>query len=524
MRLSTLFIAQAVSAISLNLQSPLTNLNNILEYAGVSAGTFKQVVVDAPEVFQTWRDIMTTHSSSELKHLIDQFQSSQFTPKNTFQDILKQNDKFEVLTSTSYPDYSLRTSKSDPSVLGIDTVKQYSGYLDHAESHFFYYFFESRNDPENDPVILWLNGGPGCSSMTGLFFELGPSSIGPELKPIYNPYAWNSNASVVFLEQPIGVGYSYGDKEVSNSYAAAKDVFIFLELFFQKFPQFVKNDFHIAGESYAGHYIPAIASEIINHADRSFELTSVMIGNGITDSLVQNDYYQPMACGKGGHKAVLTEEQCDIMKKSAKRCSSLTSTCYRFQNAFTCVPAMVYCNGLLEPYVKTGLNVYDIRGPCDGGNSLCYKGLDYVEQYLNKQEVQQALGSEVQQYVGCNDQVGRNFALTGDEAKPFQGFVAELLEKGYPVLIYAGDKDFICNWLGNHAWTDDLDWILAPSYREEVLKPWKSSLGPAGEVKSFGGLTFLRIFEAGHMVPYDQPENALAMVNTWISGEHSFGY
>ncbi|KAI4149757.1 MAG: hypothetical protein L6R39_002418 [Caloplaca ligustica] len=102
-------------------------------------------------------------------------------------------------------DYSLRTRKVDPSSLGVDPgVKQYSGYLDDAanDKHLFYWFFESRNDPENDPVVLWINGGPGCSSLTGLFLELGPASIDQDLNIVPNPYSWNTNASVIFLDQP----------------------------------------------------------------------------------------------------------------------------------------------------------------------------------------------------------------------------------------------------------------------------------------------------------------------------------
>src|SRR4030088_2786711 len=81
-------------------------------------------------------------------------------------------------------------------------------------------FFESRNDPKNDPVVLWLNGGPGCSSPTGFFLELGPSSIDENLKLHNNPYSWNSNASVIFLDQPVNVGYSYSGSSVSNTVAA----------------------------------------------------------------------------------------------------------------------------------------------------------------------------------------------------------------------------------------------------------------------------------------------------------------
>jgi cathepsin A (carboxypeptidase C) len=482
-----------------------------------------------------WKELLKEFTVEELMQKVEEYKvnNPNFSPRAKVQETLFKSTeedtvRYETVKHEDFPDYKIRVSKLKPETLGIDSVNQYTGYLDFQDKHFFYYFFESRNDPENDPVILWLNGGPGCSSMTGLFFELGPSFLGPELKPVYNPYSWNSNASVIFLEQPVGVGYSYGDEKVSTTYAAAKDVYVFLELFYQKFPQFAKNAFHISGESYAGHYIPAIASEIINHADKSFELTSVLIGNGITDSLIQDKYYQPMACGLGGYKAVLDNEECDAMTNAYPRCAKLVQSCYNYQSAFTCVPANVYCaKKFLEPYEKTGLNYYDIRGPCeDSDGGLCYKGLDYVEQYLNLPYVQEALGSEVTHYEGCANDIGVSFALTGDESKPFQGYIAELLNKGYPVLIYAGDKDFICNWLGNYAWTNDLDWILGDGFREEVLKPWEGGASgeTSGEVKSFGGLTFLRVYDAGHMVPHDQPAVALNMVNTWINGDYSYGY
>ena len=158
--------------------------------------------------------------------------------------------------------YNMRGKAVDPSSLGIDDVKQYSGYLDDDEEgkHLFYWFFESRNDPKNDPVVLWLNGGPGCSSLTGLFLELGPSSITKNLSIEFNPYSWNKNASVIFLDQPVNVGYSYSDNAVSNTVAASKDVYALMTLFFKQFPEYAKQDFHIAGESYAGHYIPVFVS------------------------------------------------------------------------------------------------------------------------------------------------------------------------------------------------------------------------------------------------------------------------
>lgn len=424
-----------------------------------------------------------------------------------------------ILKSEDFPNHTLRIKS--PESLGIDTVKQYSGYLDIEDEtkHLFFWFFESRNDPANDPVVLWLNGGPGCSSMTGLFFELGPASINKKIKPVTNDYAWNSNASIIFLDEPVNVGFSYSEKRVGTTRAAGEDVYAMLNLFFEKFPQYNGNGFHIAGESYAGHYIPAIATAIQSHPlpERVFNLTSLLIGNGITDSLHQAPAYKMMACGEGGHPAILDQETCDNYNNDLPTIQRLMSACYEHQDRLRCIPASFAENRLLEPFEKSGLNIYDIRTKCDdSAGGLCYKQLDYIDQYLNDADVQDALGVEAMQFAGCADSVGVDFTFTGDGSKPFHYDVAALLEAEIPILIYAGDKDFICNWVGQTLWLDALVWSGQQEYLNKETKQWTVGGKPAGEGKSAQGLTFLRVYEAGHMVPYNQPEAALAMLNTWL--------
>lgn len=427
------------------------------------------------------------------------------------------NDSDGILNS-----YTLRTKSVDPLKLGIDKVKQYSGYLDDDENdkHLFYWFFESRNNPKEDPVILWLNGGPGCSSLTGLFFELGPASIDKNLKVVHNPHSWNSNASVIFIDQPVNVGYSYSGDSVATTAAASKDIYALLTLFFEQFPQYATQDFHIAGESYAGHYIPEFASEILSHKDRNINLKSVLIGNGLTDALTQYEYYRPMACGQGGQPSALSESQCQAMDDALPRCQSLIQTCYDYQSAWACVPASIYCNNaMMGPFQKTGLNVYDMRVPCKDPENMCYTGMSWVSQYLNQDHVMQELGVEVSSYESCNLDMNRDFLFHGDWMQPFHLRVPEIL-KEIPVLIYAGDADFICNWLGNQAWTEALEWPGQAEFqkakREQIKLPDGSNYG---KIKSSGNFTFLQVYGAGHMVPYNQPASSLNFVNRWISGE-----
>ncbi|EPE27633.1 alpha/beta-Hydrolase [Glarea lozoyensis ATCC 20868] len=418
--------------------------------------------------------------------------------------------------------YNLRAKKVDPSKLGVDKVKQYSGYLDDEanDKHLFYWFFESRNDPKTDPVVLWLNGGPGCSSLTGLFLELGPASIDKNLKLSNNPYSWNANASVIFLDQPVNVGYSYSGGSVSNTIAAGKDVYALLTLFFKQFPEYATQDFHIAGESYAGHYIPVFTSEILAHKNRNINLKSVLIGNGLTDGLTQYEYYKPMACGKGGYPAVLDESECQAMENALPRCQSLIQNCYDSESVWSCVPASIYCNNaMIGPYQRTGQNVYDIRGKCEDSSNLCYSALGWISEFLNKKEVQAELGVEVSTYDSCNFDINRNFLFQGDWMQPFHRLVPGILEQ-IPVLIYAGDADFICNWLGNQAWTEALEWPGQKKFNAANISDLALDTGDKyGKFKTSGNFTFMQIFGAGHMVPMDQPVASLDFLNRWLGGE-----
>src|SRR5258708_31411775 len=160
-------------------------------------------------------------------------------------------------------------------------------------------FFESRTAPTDAPLILWLNGGPGCSSSTGLLGELGPCRLVNDHNTTHNPYSWNTHANIIFLDQPVNVGYSYaeGGTTVSTSPVAGKDVYAFLELFLNRYPQYSKAPFHIAAESYGGTYAPNFANIIFkankelqvapNPKLKHINLASVVLANGLTDPYTQ---------------------------------------------------------------------------------------------------------------------------------------------------------------------------------------------------------------------------------------------
>ena len=333
-------------------------------------------------------------------------------------------------------------------------VKSFSGYyqVDKPElnNNYFYWFFESREKaatPEEEYLTIWLTGGPGCSSQLALLTENGPCKANEDgQSTILNPYSWNVKSNIMWVDQPAGVGYSYGTKTDRNEDDVAEDMYTFLQEFFTEHPEYQKMKFFVFGESYGGHYAPAIANRVYmgnkNEEGIHINLAGVGVGNGMTDPVVQYQYYPEMAMNNSYGIKTVSEEAYQKMVDHVPACTSMAEACQLSQDA--CEPAYEYCN-LVEttPYYNTGLNPYDIRVPC-GDSSLCYDFTN-VETFLNLNSTRSELGvsDEVKKWEECN--TGVDLMFLGDWMHNFQQKLIPMLEDGIRVLIYAGDVDFICN-------------------------------------------------------------------------------
>ncbi|KAJ2929431.1 hypothetical protein H1R20_g7659, partial [Candolleomyces eurysporus] len=456
-------------------------------------------------------------------------------------EFIKQNNLlYELVRHPAFSSYSLRVTEPK---LCDSAVKQMSGYLDVADDkHLFFWFFESRTAPADAPLILWLNGGPGCSSSTGLLFELGPCSIADEGRNVtYNPHSWTNNANIIFLDQPVNVGFSYADGSttVNSSPVAGKDVYAFLELFLKRYPKYSTQPFHIAAESYGGTYAPNFAS-VIHKANKELKLRpddslkhinldSVILGNGQTDPYIQYASIPDYVCE--GPYAVYDPEspQCQSMRTKVPTCQRLVKSCYNFNSKFACLPAILYCNSqLMGPIVQSGRNPYDARRPCDRSKDgdLCYKQMSWIENWLNDPKIKATLGVDPErEFASCNMEVNQAFVANGDGAHNSAALLPDLVNDGVRLLVYAGNADMMCNFIGNERWLDALETKFSEEFRKTKAVPWVTLSGGnvAGKVRSAGSssftagnVTFVEVYEAGHMVPYDQPEAALDLINRWI--------
>lgn len=410
--------------------------------------------------------------------------------------------------------------------LKIDTVVQNTGYLDTTSGNeLFYWFFASKSDPSKDPLVIWLNGGPGCSSMEAVLFENGPVMMANNvMNP--NKHSWNSKANVLYIDNPAGVGYSIAEDPRYDTPSAAEDFRQAILNFFEKYPYLLRNDLHISGESYAGRYIPVFADAINADGNSTKRVKSVLIGNGLVNPVAEYTSYAPMLCGEGGRPSKLTSGHCDTLKSATPRCVKQIQGCME-NNHLNCMLARPFCAEIESAFMH--YNPYDIRDPaCQPSKTqLCYAELDNVQDFYNLPETKQALGIKDvnSEFQICNNKMNGRFNANEDPYQPTFQNITNLLEGNTSVLVYNGDADIILNWLGGLQWTRELEWSGKEGFvnASTSLQKFVSNNKPVGEFANYKNFTFMRVYNAGHMVPHDQPENALAMLNTWLQQGPSFG-
>ncbi|PYH72403.1 S10 family peptidase [Aspergillus vadensis CBS 113365] len=446
-------------------------------------------------------------------------------------------------------------------------VKSYSGYVDLSpESHTFFWFFESRRDPENDPVTLWLNGGPGSDSLIGLFEELGPCHITPEYESIINQYSWNEVTNLLFLSQPLGVGFSYSETEAGSlnpitgvvenaSFAgvqgrypvidatiidttniAARATWEVLQGFLGGLSQLdseVKpKEFNLWTESYGGHYGPAffnhfyeqnskIANGEVNGVQLNFN--SLGIINGIIDAAIQANYYPDFAVNNTYGIKALNDTVYNYMKFAntmPNGCQDQVALCKSTNRTSLadyaiCTEAANMCRDNVEgPYYQFGgRGVYDIRHPYNDPTPPSY----FVD-YLKKDSVMDAIGVDIN-YTESSSDVYYAFQQTGDFVWPnFIEDLEEILRLPVRVSLIYGDADYICNWFGGQAISLAVNYPHAAQFRAAGYTPMTVDGVEYGETREYGNFSFTRVYQAGHEVPYYQPIAALQLFNRTLFG------
>eukprot|EP00210_Caulerpa_lentillifera_P001109 g1070.t1 len=427
-----------------------------------------------------------------------------------------------------------RNSESGESVEFMKPSGHYGGYYfidGTSDGHMFYLYFENRyHDPEA-PLVFWTNGGPGCSSFFGLFLENGPYMILDDLSLQWNPHGWDIGQNLIFVEQPLNVGFSYsGDVNdtVTREEQVAEHMLQFFYAFFKEHPELTDKDFYLTGESFAGHYLPVIAGRILRanseNPEIEIKLKGLAMGDPWTDPSLQFQSYPVYEYEMG----LIDINLRDKMMEEWKFCDHDLKYCNSSSPEFSkslCIFGYEFCNSILFSPVFSQhpiLNYYDIRKGCyvDG----CYdvsKLIDFMNLPYVKKQFDIPKGLE---WRDCSDPV--YFDMLWDVGTNVAPLVSQLLDQNLQILVYVGDQDLICNYIGNRAWIDEMQWQFSKEWKQAADYEWIIRDRVVGEIQSNGPLTFIKVKESGHMVPMDQPVVSLEMISIfthsqkkWILGK-----
>ncbi|XP_027350417.1 serine carboxypeptidase-like 45 isoform X2 [Abrus precatorius] len=439
-----------------------------------------------------------------------------------------------VLAQTVVGVNSLSEADKIGTLPGQPQVKfqQYAGYITVDEKQkraLFYYFVEAEVQPASKPLVLWLNGGPGCSSVgAGAFVEHGPFKPS-ENGLVKNDYSWNKEANMLYVESPAGVGFSYSANksfyDLVNDEITARDNLVFLQHWFTKFPEYKNNDFFITGESYAGHYVPQLA-QLIVQTKTKFNLKGIAIGNPLLEF---NTDFNSRAEFFWSH-GLISDSTYEIFTKVCNY-----SQIRRQHQSGKLTPVCAGVNKLVSSEVSRYIDTYDVTlDVCLSSadqqayvlNKLTQLGAkidvcveDETITYLNRKDVQEALHAKlvgITTWSTCSDVL--NYDMQNLEI-PTISIIGAIAKTGIRVLVYSGDQDSVIPLLGTRSLVNgiakEFGLNTTVSYRA-----WFEGRQVAGWTQLYGDmLSFATIRGAAHEAPFSQPERSLVLLKAFLEGK-----
>ncbi|CAN1328501.1 Serine carboxypeptidase 24 [Linum perenne] len=390
------------------------------------------------------------------------------------------------------------------------TFAQFSGFVTVNEEHgsaLFYWLTEAASNPSTKPLVLWLNGGPGCSSVAfGASEEIGPFRIN------------KTEANILFLESPVGVGFSYSNSTsyVNNSGDArtAEDSLTFLITWMKRFPQYKYREFYLTGESYAGNYVPQLAKKILDynkeHSSSIINLKGFMVGNAIIDR-----YYDRL--GRYTYwwtHSMISDQTYNSIFDKCDFANKISNECFDF---------LLYTRSheigeidfysIYSPYCLEKLG----NGTRSRSEFLEYDPCseNYAEMYYNRVDVQKAMHANVTgipyKWTACSKVVAENW---NDSEVSMLSTYKELIAAGLKIWVFSGDTDAVLPVTSTRLSLNHMNLTVKTRW-----SPWKSGAQVGGWTEEYEGLTFATVRGAGHEVPLHQPRRAFTLFRSFLAGK-----
>ncbi|XP_026430856.1 serine carboxypeptidase-like 13 [Papaver somniferum] len=378
----------------------------------------------------------------------------------------------------------------------------------------FYYFVKSERNPKEDPLVLWLTGGPRCSEFSALAIEIGPIYIDkvvqynngsiPTLS--LNPNSWTKIANIIFLDEPVGTGFSHSKSSHESTIGdleSAENTYEFLIKWLTQNPEFRSNPLYISGDSYSGIIVPIIVQDLIRDIDNAkypfLNFKGYTLGNPVTDARMEENAKVQFAYNLGFISYELYQLISGINQNQV-----MEPLC---NNSLITIPQLNWMTNYRRRRVFwTGIYLH-----CYVFEKKNY-GSVLFEYWANNDVVQKALHvrkGTIKKWVRCNSDLQYKMEVTSSIE-----YYQNISSRGYRYLIYSGDHDMMVPHISTKAWIRSLTNLTIA----EDWRLWNVKEQVAGYTVTFSnGLTYATVKGGGHTAPEYKPEECYGMFERWIS-------
>ncbi|WRX23905.1 Peptidase S10 [Theobroma cacao] len=423
----------------------------------------------------------------------------------------------------------------------------YAGYItvydENQPRHLIYYFVEAEIDPASKPLVLWLNGGPGCSSVgAGAFCEHGPFRPSADIL-LKNEYSWNKEANMLYLESPAGVGFSYSANKSFytsvNDEMTARDNLAFLEKWLAKFPEYKNRDLFITGESYGGELKTLLVTRPLCSTTcrtrQSIDQQVQSQGNSCQYLQTYSELCRfPIS---NNHRNLignpLLEYNTDFNSRaefywshgliSDTTYEALTSVCNysqyrRERDSGSLTPVCSAVANQVSREISSFVDIYDVTlDEPEEEVDVCVE--DKTVQYLNRKDVQEAFHAQlvgITAWTVCSDVLKYKMQ---DLEIPTIHILDRLVRSGIRVWVYSGDQDSVIPLIGTRILINGLAKELGLN-TSVAYRVWFAGRQVASWTQGYGDiLTFATIRGASHEAPFSQPQRSLVLFKAFLAGK-----
>ncbi len=398
-----------------------------------------------------------------------------------------------------------------------EQLPSYAGFLtiDNAtDSHMFFWFFPANTtDFLNKPVVVWLQGGPGSSSMFGLLEIHGPMSAiydSPDenntiVVPNYN--TWINEANIIYIDNPVGTGFSHtwGDAFVTTQAEVGDNLYIMITQWLKLFPEYQPNPFYVFGESYGGKYVPTISKKIHDENQLNPEIPINFAGLGIGNGAVSphdQHYYGQML-----YKLSLIDEKtlANCERDEALMRAAIEAEDYVLADLFWSANIGEFLSNMGCGYY---LDFTKCFAPKEEGN--------YAD-FMDKNSTRIAVHAG---WIPFGNESTRVYNELRDDLMRSEITVLEFLLENYPVLIFNGNLDIVCHHTGHLAMFQAMEnWSGRFEYYAQNATIWEVNNQTAGYFTRAQNLRLMAVRNAGHMVARSQPVVGLELFKQFLNGD-----